>query len=179
MGAKGEDGDRLGVIGATRSWQTALYAAGVAVLLALAVRAFVRDDAPNLVGIGYLAAVVALLVAAWRRRRATITLDDDGLHVDDRGRRRSFAWEELLEVGWVARGSWSGVVVRPTGGPYDVPGPSSPEQVLRLPSHGRGSHVRARATLAAHCARHGVPFTADGVRLEMDAPPGSPYRRAT
>ena len=155
---------------------TLVYLVVAVALVALSVAGIVLTEGALQVDLFLAALAVYVLVKAWRRRGSTLTVDADGLRTTELGASRSYAWADLLEVGWVAWSSASGVLVRPTGGRYDVPGPNAPERIITLPTHGRAGHAHARQQLRTWCERAGVPFTEHGADMELTAPPGSPFR---
>lgn len=172
------------VIRPRRAHRTLLYAA-LAGALAVGASAWLWSQAsPSGWNLPFYAALVAALLGWlwWHGRREEIVLDPRGIHARTRRGTTSYAWEDLLEVGWSTLAAHrfsavgSGVVVRPRGGPFDVPGPNAPAMLVQMPSHGRDAHSEARAVLRSWCERHGVVFSDDGGRMLGNAPPGSPYR---
>lgn len=172
------------VIRPRRAHRTLLYAvtaAGVAVLVAVLL---VVERSSSGWNVPFYAAAGAVLLGWvwWHGRREEIVLDSRGIHARTRRGTTTYAWGDLLEVGWGSLApqrfsmASSGVVVRPRGGPYDVPGPNAPVMLVHMPSHGKDAHAEARAVLRSWCARHGVLFSDDGLRMLGNAPPGSPYR---
>lgn len=114
-------------------------------------------------------------------RHQTVMIDDRGLTVETARGDTTYLWADLLEVAWVGSllpNHGPGLVVRLRGGPWDIPGPNVPAQVATLPVFGREGHRRAKEALRQACHKHGVLFAESGHRMLMDAPPGSPYRRA-
>lgn len=163
------------VLRASRPRQTLLYAALAALTVIPAVWLMVTFEQPSMLSLVPVMCLIFFL-RQWRLRSGTLTLNAEGLHVHTPQHRHSYPWDDLLEVSWVAAGSDSGVLVRPRGGPYAVPGPHAPVQVWHVPSHGADSHRRARQALASFCERHEVTFTADVIQASDTAPPGSTFR---
>ena len=134
---------------------------------------------PGCVCVGSAVVIVVTLV---RNRRDHVLATDEGLVVVTRRGEQLHRWVDVLEVGWVTSlpvfpPQRPGVVVRPAaGGPWAVPGPNAPTRIATLAVYGRRGRRRAQALLAAECARHGIPFTGDGITMLTNAPPGSPYR---
>ena len=163
------------VLRTTIPWWTLAYLVVAVLLLALSVAQSVLTEGPSVLSLVYIGLAIYVLVKAWRRRGSTLTIDADGLRTNELGTSRRYAWADLIEVGWVPWSSASGVLVRPTGGPYDVPGPNAPERIITLPTHGREGHAHARQQLRTWCEHAGVPFTGHGSDMELTAPPGSPF----
>lgn len=134
---------------------------------------------PGCMCVGSAAVIVVTLI---RSRRDHVLATEEGLVVVTRRGEQLHRWMDVLEVGWVTPlpvfpPQRPGVVVRPAaGGPWAVPGPNAPTRVATLAVYGRRGRRRAQDLLAGECARHGIPFTADGVTMLTNAPPGSPYR---
>lgn len=103
-----------------------------------------------------------LLVLAFAARlRATVIIDDLGISTRQSGGQQ-FAWADLLAISWqngIGLGG-SGPVVRPRGGPYDIPGPNALVVVASL-SLSRGAQRSARAALKEAAGAHGVPWSDD------------------
>ncbi|MFG1652530.1 hypothetical protein ACGFIE_21635 [Micromonospora sp. NPDC049275] len=116
------------VLGESRAWPA--IAIPVAVLVVVIVVGLVFD----LFGWNVLAAAAASIIVAVIVRRNAVLADEVGLLVRGRGGlRRSYAWAEIVRLGWVDAGLWgSTLTVYPQGGPYDVPGPNSPTTVGRI-----------------------------------------------
>jgi hypothetical protein len=131
--------------------------------------------------------VIALLGVAIGKRGETVVLGDEAIEVHGR-RPARYPWADLLEVGWAGSGvsSWlavfapaeagCGLLVRPRGGRFDMPGPNAPARVATLAIFGTRASDRARDRVRAACRRHDVPFSMRGLRMLDDAPPGSPLR---
>ncbi len=113
------------VLDESQSWPAAAIPAA-ALIAALPLALFLADIFWYAV-IGFVA---ALAMAVFRRRNA-ILADDEGLLLREKGRvTRSWRWTEIDRIGWAAHGYWGArLVVHPSGGPYDVPGPNSPVRV--------------------------------------------------
>jgi hypothetical protein len=122
------------------------------------------------------AVVVAVLYVLVARRTHVLKIDDDGITVRSPKKVDRYLWSELLEIGW-ARGLWPyrgpGLVIRPKGGPWDVPGPYAPAQVATLSVFGRSAHRQAQDVLREACRRHGVEFAENGLRMGPDPPRGA------
>lgn len=160
-------------IRADRSWAVLAWIAAIVVVLGLTGITLTRGLDPVTAGLGVL-----MLVAVWRERGSHLTLDAHGVTAVMRRRRHSYRWDELLELGWAAQGPVSGLVARPTGGLFDDPGPNHPAWIFVLPRSGRRAAAEAREALAAWCQHTGVAYAVDGQDMELNAPPGSPYRTA-
>lgn len=154
-----------------------LLAGGALAFVILGVARGTSDFGEVLTVIFWLSLAVLLLWRAWTHRGVRLVLAPGVLSVQGAAGTRRYTSGELIEVGWLARSSISGVVVRPTGGPFDSPGPNDPRLLITLPTHGQQAQERARREVAAWCTRHGVDFTADARAMLDSAPPGSPYRR--
>lgn len=162
---------------------TAVGAVAAAAMLvaAAAVAWFGRTAALYLVVV-LTASATGIIVTLVRNRQDPVLLDDAGLTVVTRSGRVTHRWEDVLEVGWLASvpllpPQRPGLLVRPAaGGPFSVPGPNQPTRVATLAVYGRRARRRVCDQVASACACHGVPFTANGLLMMTDAPPGSPYR---
>ncbi len=101
--------------------------------------------------------------------RTVVRLEGDALVVvSTRGNRR-YPWSEILEVSWMAgsgfMNAWSGPVLRVKGGAWDEPGPNLPGRVASLLLFGRSANKEAADQLADTARRHGLPYTADLLKL--------------
>lgn len=101
--------------------------------------------------------------------RTVVRLEGDALVVvSTRGTRR-YPWSEILEVSWMPgsgfMNAWSGPVLRVKGGAWDEPGPNLPGRVASLLLFGRSANKEAADQLADTAGRHGVPYTADLLKL--------------
>ncbi|MFI7586745.1 hypothetical protein ACIB24_06680 [Spongisporangium articulatum] len=138
-------------------------------------------------GVGVLVDALYALVPAYAFAQAVVVHRFDVVVIDDRGitveRTRdpvTYAWADILEVGWAGSGAgWpmiaAGLMIRPKGGRFAIPGPNAPARIGPLAVFGRAAHRNARAVLRAECRGRGVPFE-DGPFMEAP-PPGSPLRR--
>lgn len=107
----------------------------------------------------------------WRAARDRLRFDGEGVHVVSGRSRTTYAWNDLLEVGWWRAPGLAGVVVRPRGGRWDNPGPNAPALLGQIHSQGRDAHAQAPELLRQWCERHDVTFVADGRALFEDRQP--------
>lgn len=88
---------------------------------------------------GVAAAVVTVAVYWWWWARNAVTATTEGIVANVRGREKlTYRWEQIETLGWEP-GTWglflagipfgSRVLVYPTGGRYDMPGPNHPVRV--------------------------------------------------
>lgn len=155
------------------------FAAG---LLVLAVAFAWIGPFTDLYPVGFcLTSAVVIVSTVIAHRFDAVLSTPDGLLVTTRRSQILHRWTDMLEVAWLGPElpyRRPGLAVRPAaGGPWDIPGPNNPTQVATLAVFGREATRHAKTLLGQECDRHGVPFAANGTRMLMDAPPGSPYRR--
>lgn len=154
----------------------------VAMLVVAAASAWFGRTAALYLVMVLTASAAGIVVTLVRNRHDHVVLDDAGLTAVSRSGQVTYRWEDVLEVGWLASvpvlpPQRPGLLVRPAaGGPFSVPGPNQPTRVATLAVYGRRARRRVCDQIASACARHDVPFTANGLVMMTDAPPGSPYR---
>lgn len=87
---------------------------------------------------GAVAGALSTVLYYWWWGRNRVTATDEGIVARIRGREElTYRWEDIDRLGWEP-GTWgviggipfgSRVLIYPTGGPYDMPGPNHPVRV--------------------------------------------------
>lgn len=115
-------------------------ATAAAMLVAAAALAWFGHTAALYLVMVLTASAAAVIVTLARNRQDHVLLDDAGLTVVTHSNRVTHRWEDVLEIGWLTPlpllpPQRPGLLVRPAaGGPFSVPGPTTPPASRLSPS---------------------------------------------